>query len=167
MKRAGIVMLVMSVGAWWWLRARHAPAPAPPSGVEARERVVADLAAERGGLRWDVVRDRRETSSGLQLQAIQAAPAKVEIAHHQATVETSAWRVTIDLAHVTEIVCERRFIHHPPPGAVLLDMSFRKGPDDEDGFADELLTVSFDEAREPEFRALCARHGLRTIGDGW
>jgi hypothetical protein len=169
MRRAVIVMVVMSVVAWWWLRSRHAgpPSSGAAADVAQTERVLADLAADRGGIRWDVLHPRSGGSYGLWFQAFQSAPATVTVARDMATIETSAWRVTIDLAHVTEVVCERRFIHHPPPGTVLLDVSFRKGPDDEDGFADDLFTVAFDESRDADFRALCARHGLPTVGDGW
>jgi hypothetical protein len=163
MRRAVIVMGIMSVVGWWWLRSRHAPAP----GAAETGHVLADLAADRGPIRWNASADRRGASDGIELTAIQTAPATVTVTSGTATVETGAWRIVVALSHVTEIVCERRFIHHPPPGTVLLDMSFRKGPDDEDGFPDELLTVSFPEAREADFRTLCARHGLRTVGDGW
>jgi len=160
MNRILIAIVALAVCAWWF-RPRRASTTSPD--VAQSERVLADLAAYGGGIRW--FNDRQLAEQGVAFWTTQQAPATIKVSRNQATIETAAWGLHVNLNLVTEIVCERNFIHHPEP-YVLLWVSFRKGPDIDDVFPDELFTVMFDEAREADFRALCERHGLRK-GRGW
>jgi hypothetical protein len=154
MKRSGVAIAASVIAAWWWMH------PRAQVDVARSERVLVDLAGYGGTLRWRTIEDGGGGAHGIGFQTLQAAPATIELARGRATIETATWRVEIDLARVHEVVCERRFVHYPPPGTVLLDLSFRAGRED-----DNLFTVAFDEAGEDDFRALCERHGLRRVGD--
>jgi hypothetical protein len=166
MTRMLLVIGALSIGAWWRFHPRHERSALADRAQS--ERVLADLAAYRDGLDWTTTNGPHdvETDHGVEFRTTQKGTATIEVASGRATIATGTWRIIVNIGLVTEIVCERRFIHHPPPGFVMLDMSFRKGPD-VDGFADELFSVSFDEARDADFRSLCERHALRKVGDGW
>jgi hypothetical protein len=145
------VIAVLVAGAWWYFQDE------PPPTV-ATEQVLDDLANERG-LRWAIYRD------GVEVVLDQHEPATIIVEKGEATIATGDWRASVTLANVREIVCERRFHHWPEPGWVELFVSVREGPDDEDGFADEMFVVRFPEEREASMRSICDRHGLRRDGD--
>jgi hypothetical protein len=164
MRRIVVVIVALSIGAWWWSHSRRAQ-PAVPD-VAKTGRVLADLAADGGGLQWETTNGHVPVQGdGVEFRTTQDAPASIRVASDAAMIETQTWRIIVNLDLVTEVVCERRFIHEPPPPLILLYVSFRKGPDDDVGFPDTLFTVRFDQAREADFIALCERHGLRQ--DGW
>jgi hypothetical protein len=164
MKRIIVMFVALALGAWWWSHARRVQPAAPD--VAKTERVLADLAAYGGGLHWETTNGRhRVQSPGVEFRTTEDAPASIDVALDMARIETRAWRVLVNLNLVTEVVCERHYIHVPQPPRILLYVSFRKGPDNDAGFPDVLFTVRFDQTREADFIALCERHGLRK--DRW
>jgi len=153
-----------SLAAWWLMRphaVRHGTDPA------VTERVLRELAAYDGGELWWDIRNGQGSlfGDGVWVRSKQTGPASVEVKHGWVEIEVPAWRVIVELSKVTEVVCDRQFIHQPPPGFLILELSFRKGPDDEDGYGDELFSIMFPQEQEADFIALCDRHGLRKIGD--
>lgn len=153
----------MALLAWWVSRERHAPQVAG-AGAGLTERVLGDLASYAGSLTWEASSEHGDLGgAAIQVWNVQDGPAAFDASHGKAVIESSAWRVVVNLGLVSEIVCERRFIHVPSP-FVWLDVSFRKGPD-KNGYPDKLFTVRFPDEREDDFRRLCDRHRLRKVGD--
>jgi len=155
MKRV-LVIVALVLGVLWW---RHEPRE--PVDVANTERVLSDLAAHRG-IVWETTRNQ----GSLEVRTYQHEPAHIEVAYGKARIATGDWRMIVELDKVTEIVCVRQFHHYPEPW-VWLELSFRKGPDDEDGYPDVLFSVVFDESDEAGMRSICDRRGLRKVGDGW
>jgi len=163
MKRIVVMTVALAIGAWWWSHARGAQPTVPD--MAKTERVLADLAAYGGDLQWETTNGHVPGQHGVEFRTTQDTPASIRVAFDSARIDTQTWRVIVNLRLVTEVVCERHFIHEPQPPLILLYVSFRKGSDDDAGFPDTLFTVRFDQAREADFIALCERHGLRK--DGW
>jgi hypothetical protein len=151
---------------WWGLHHRHRT-HAPRTDSEIVSRVMFDLASWRGRLDWEVDRDGLDgvPDFGVRSRNVQQGHASYELAYGKASIETPSWRVSLRLDGVDEVVCERRFIHHPPPGFVMLSIEFRDGSGEDDLDADSLMRVWVETDREDELRALCTRYGLRMIGD--
>jgi hypothetical protein len=150
------------LGAWWLHRAGH---PAMHDDREAlAAAVMSDIVAIDGdGIQW-LTDGGVGSVVGVGTRGLQDSTAEFRVSSGIASVETATWRVSVYLSRITEIVCERQYIHHPDPPLILLYVSFRKG-EDEDGFADELFSVRFLESREPAIDELCRKHGLRREGD--
>jgi hypothetical protein len=158
MRRIVVVAVALLIGAWWSQSRRARPAV---PDVAKTEHVLDDLAAYGSGLQWETTNGRVPLQGdGVEFRTTQDTPASISVAVHAASIETQTWRIIVNLDLVTEVVCERHFIHVPEPALILLYVSFRKGPD-HDGVPDTLFTVRFDQAREDDFIALCERHGLR------
>ena len=106
---------------------------------ELAGRVVNDIATVRGGIRWhaSAMLNQTGTQHAVDVYNDQSRTADVQAIGGGAWVRTPTWTIGLDLTRVIEVVCVRRFIHEPAPGTVLRSISFRKGADDEDGFADE------------------------------
>jgi len=156
-------VVATALAAWWILR----PHATPVAGNEAlTERVLRDLAAyHHGELWWDIRNGQGSLfGDGVWVRSTQTRPASIEVEHGWVQLQTPTWRVIVELDKVHEIVCRRDFIHEPPPGFLMLFVEFRKGPDDEDGYPDELFEVMFPQEQEAYFIALCKRYGLRRIG---
>lgn len=162
-RTAALVAGTLAIAGWWLWHDRGKPPAAPREDDRAKAHVLLDLAAYGGGLQWDTPHIPW-TGDGVQFCAIQPALASFEIFGSGVEIRTSTWSVYVALEQVTEIVCERHYHHHPEP-FVWLYVAFRKGPEDEDGHADELFQVRFREDREPDFLQFCDRHRLRKIGD--
>jgi hypothetical protein len=153
----------LAIAAWWLLRAGDSATHDDREALATA--VMSDIVATDGdGIQW-LTDGGLGASSGVGTRGLQDSSVKFRVSSGMATVETATWRVNVYLYRITEIVCERRYIHHPEPPLVLLYVSFRKGEDDEDGYPDELFSVRFDESREPAIDELCRKHGLRREGD--
>lgn len=145
---------------WWrW----HGTSARTDTNIELSRSVVRDVASlSGGGIRWHVSAMPNEsgTQSAVNVYNVQLVAAQVE-GDIITYVDTPSWTIALDLGRIHEIVCVERFIHHPPPGFWMRSLSFRKGPDDEDGFPDEMLEIFFIEDRHAEFDRICDKHGLR------
>lgn len=160
------VAVAISAVAWWRSHSSTRPGVAREP-VELARRVISDIAATDGGrIRWHVhaMPNREGTQDGVSVHNVQDAAADVDNYGHIMAVDTPTWGIVLHLARITEIVCVREFIHDPPPGFVQLYFSFRKGPDNQHGYPDELFTVGFSE-RAPEFERICDKHRLRRDDD--
>lgn len=128
--------------------------PARQGAVDVTVDVARDLARDDRGLLWHMD----------DHVLVQHAALDVETTARTVEIIAPSWRIAIPLASIHEVVCTRRFIHHPEP-FVLLFVEFRTEPEDEGGFADSFVAVQFGDDREPAFTDLCDRHGLRKVGD--
>ncbi len=157
MSRRVLVVAALACAVWGVIKLRGGS----PQHVDTivTERVLHDLARDNARILYHTDRD------GLSTRFDQQDLATFDVGHGTATIATKEWTVSVELDRVTEVVCERRHIHWPEPGHVLLDVAFRNGPEDEDGHAPELLRVQFEQGHEVYFQALCDRHKLRKIGD--
>lgn len=162
-----LIFVAAAISAVVWWRSRSGARPgAEREPIELARRVVSDIATTDGGIRWHVsaMRNSTGTQDAVSVHNVQDAAAEVQNFGHLMAVDTPTWGIRLDLARITEIVCVREFIHQPPPGFIRLYFSFRKGPDDEYGYPDELFTVGFSD-RPAEFDRLCEKHGLRRDDD--
>ncbi|MDQ3339719.1 MAG: hypothetical protein M4D80_31515 [Myxococcota bacterium] len=159
-RRLLVIAAALALAVWWRSDSRTASKNDP---LEVATGVVRDIGAiGGGGIRWHVAAMPNETNtqSGVAVYNIQAAPAQVSNTHI-VTVETPNWALVFDLTRITEVVCMERFIHEPAPGFMLRYFSFNKGPDDEDGFPDQMFEVYLADEREQDFENVCNKYALR------
>ncbi|MGE0868375.1 MAG: hypothetical protein AB7P03_07430 [Kofleriaceae bacterium] len=162
MKKTGRrwMMLVFAAcaAAWFaWGGSSATPTSTPQAGKRPGrvEDVLRDLAVYRDTIYWNISSTRSIEGTPVEFRTVQGKPAKVEVDPPFATIETTAWRVTVRPTMVDEAVCTRQFVE---PDIVFLLVELRAA-------GNTLFHVEFPQAQEPAFRKLCERHGLRKIGD--
>jgi len=152
------IAVALGLGAGWLLLRQHR---AHTDHVESATAVLRDVASLSlvGELGW------HSGGGGASSVGYQTERMTVELHHTTAHVAAERWRLELELAGLTEIVCDRRLIHSPEPGFFKDELQFRTGTSEDGLFPETLLMISFPDAHDAEFRRVCATHHLREEGD--